>query len=122
MYSVRGKRRRGVGDFTAPSCTPGEKGCVPHWYCYIPGMATPDCWKSFVTGTGELVSGAGEAVGTVARATVENAVSGFFQGALPSAPSSGGGQVNWALWIGLGLAGVFMVMTLAQPGARRYGR
>lgn len=54
----------------APSdCTPGTSGCVPHWYCYIPFMATPDCLASFKEGTSEVASaGASAVTGTVAAA------------------------------------------------------
>ena len=58
-----------LGDWTAPDCTPGAPDCVPHWYCYIPFMATPDCLASFAQGTKQIVSGTvGAATGTIAAA------------------------------------------------------
>lgn len=61
-------------------CTPGTAGCVPHWYCYIPFMATPDCLASFQEGTKELASaGATAATGTVVAA-VGGAASGVSEG------------------------------------------
>lgn len=71
---------RGMGDFSTPSCQPGTPGCVPHWYCYIPFMATPDCLASFAQGTKELTTDVtSAATGTVAAAA-SGAVAGAVQG------------------------------------------
>jgi len=73
-----------LGDFTAPDCTPGTAGCVPHWYCYIPLMATPDCLASFAAGTKALTQDVtSAAVGTVTAAAsgaAAGAVAGTGQG------------------------------------------
>ena len=75
-----------------PGCTPGTANCVPHWYCYIPLMATPDCLASFAEGTGELAQAGGQAVGATVSKTVQGAVTGVAQGLAnpnnnnPSAP------------------------------------
>lgn len=67
---------RGLGDWADPSCEPGTAGCVPHWYCYIPLMATPDCLQSFAAGTEAIVSGTASTVGGVVGATAKGVASG----------------------------------------------
>jgi len=72
---------RGMGDWFDPDCTPGTAGCVPHWYCYIPLMATPDCVQSFGQGVQELASDVVSPVAGTASAAVTGAVSGVASGA-----------------------------------------
>jgi hypothetical protein len=69
-----------MGDFTAPDCQPGAPGCVPHWYCYIPGAVTPDCLASLVTGTGALATAAGSTAGQIVGNAATGAVGGIFGG------------------------------------------
>lgn len=69
-----------LGDFADPSCTPGSEGCVPHWYCYIPLMATPDCLASFAAGTKALTKDVTSAAVGTATAAAGGAVAGVVQG------------------------------------------
>jgi hypothetical protein len=97
---------RGLGDWFAPDCTPGSAGCVPHWYCYLPLMATPDCLASFESGVEE---GASDIVAPVAG-TVSAAVGGAASGAAAGL-SSGlltGGTTGTVLIVG----GVLIVAAL----------
>jgi hypothetical protein len=111
--------RRGVGDFSDPACTPGEKGCVPHWYCYIPGMATPDCLQSFVTGTGELAQTVGSTVGRATAAAATGATGGLFSGLLN--PNAGCDSSDW--WCNYGsfvlIAGGLVAVFVANQSGRR---
>lgn len=83
-----------LGDFSAPDCPPGSAGCVPHWYCYIPLMATPDCIASFAAGTKALTTDVtSAAVGTVAAAAggaAAGAVQGTGQGTCMGLLGGGG--------------------------------
>ena len=106
--------------FFDASCPPGSAGCVPHWYCYIPFMATPDCLASFSEGVKEGATYAGSAVGSVAASAVSGAVGGVTQGITDTLlPGSG---TNWALYIGLAAAAAFALVALGGGSARRYGR
>jgi hypothetical protein len=67
---------RGLGDWFEPDCTPGTPNCVPHWYCYIPGAATPDCLLSLQQGFNTIGSAAGQTVGGVVNSTVTGVVQG----------------------------------------------
>jgi len=111
--------RNGLADFTAPDCPPGQPGCVPHWYCYIPGAATPDCLASLVTGTGELATSAGSTVGQIASNAATGAVGGILSGIFtPSAacdPSSF--WCNYGIWVIL--AGVGAALLMANTGRSR---
>lgn len=80
---------RGLGDWFTPNCdtpgsVPGQAACgVPHWYCYIPGMATPDCLASLGEGMTELGTGIGTAVGGTVNAVGAGAgatLGGIFTG------------------------------------------
>lgn len=80
---------RGLGDWFTPNCdtagsVPGQAACgVPHWYCYIPGMATPDCLASLGEGLTEIGGGVGAAVGGTVNAVGQGAgatLAGMFQG------------------------------------------
>ena len=118
MPRVR-RNPRGVGDwFAPPDCPPGSPGCVPHWYCYIPGMATSDCFASFVQGTSEL----GQAAGTAVAAPVAAAVGGLFKGLF----NPGAGQQGCdptAFWCNYGSAvligGGLLALILIMGGGRR---
>jgi len=93
-------QRPSLGDWADPSCTPGEPGCVPHWYCYIPFMATPDCLASFAEGTKEIVSGGASAAGGVVGATAKGVASGVVDAATTS---SGTSLLGMGLLLGAGL-------------------
>jgi len=114
------RRLTGFGDWFDPSCQPGTPGCVPHWYCYVPGMATPDCWASFVQGTQEL----GQAAGTAVSAPVTAAVGGIFQGLVNPGAGNPGCDPS-AFWCNYGsLAimagiGIFAVAALSGKRGRR---
>jgi hypothetical protein len=58
----------GLGDWFDPSCVPGtDPGCVPHWYCYVPGAVTPDCLASLGVGIKQVTADVtGAAVGAAA--------------------------------------------------------
>lgn len=120
MLVRSGRRvRRGVGDWFSPSCAPGSPGCVPHWYCYIPGMATSDCWASFVQGTSEI----GQATGTAASAPVTAAVGGFVKGLFNPGALDQGCDPS-AFWCNYGsivliAAAVGIGFVLLQPSGRR---
>lgn len=108
--------RRGLADLTAPDCTPGLPGCVPHWYCYIPGAVTPDCLASFVTGTGELATAAGSTVGQLASGAAAGAVGGLVSGLF--SPSANCDSADWwcqyGSWV-LAAAGVAAAWILLAP-------
>lgn len=114
--------RRGMADFTTPDCTPGVPGCVPHWYCYVPGAATPDCIASLVTGTGELATAAGATVGQIAGNVATGAVGGLIGGFLK--PSAACDPSDWwcqyGIWVmaaaGLGAA---VIIFSGGKGRRR---
>lgn len=112
--------RRGMGDFTTPDCTPGLPGCVPHWYCYIPGAATPDCLASLVTGTGELATAAGSTVGQIAGNVATGAVGGVLAGLFR--PSSACDPSDWwcqyGIWV-LVAGGVAAAAVLFSGKGRR---
>ena len=94
---------RGMGDWFDPNCdtpgsVPGQAACgVPHWYCYIPGMATPDCLASLGNGLTQI----GSAVGTAAAGTVNAAGQGA--GGVLSGLFSGSGSGTLLLIAGIGL-------------------
>jgi hypothetical protein len=110
---------RGMGDWFDPGCQPGTHGCVPHWYCYIPGAVTPDCLSSLAVGTGELASAAGGAVGSVVSSAATGATGGLFSGLLGGSncdPSDWWCQ--YGMWVLLGAA-VVGVAIYAAPRGRR---
>lgn len=105
--------RGGMGDWFTPDCTPGTADCVPHWYCYIPGMATPDCLQSLQVGLEQIGSDVGSAVGGVVGATV----SGAGSAAASTATSLASFPV---IWIVGGIAALyFLGPMLMQRGGRR---
>ena len=115
-----------VGAATSPgffdaSCPPGSPGCVPHWYCYIPLMATPDCLASFTQGVKEMGTAVGSAAGGVAAAAVSGTVAGVAQG-IEDTLLPGSSSTNWALYLGLAAAAAFALVALGGGSARRYGR
>ena len=77
-----------LGDWFDPSCTPGTAGCVPHWYCYIPLMATPDCVQSFGVGVSEIASDIASPIVGTATAAVGGAASGLASGVATGLGSS----------------------------------
>jgi len=81
--------RMGLGDWFEPNCdtpgsVPGQAACgVPHWYCYLPGVATPDCLASLGQGLTEIGSDVGGAVSGTVNAAGQGAggvLSGLFSG------------------------------------------
>lgn len=99
-------RRRGVGDWFSPDCDPGSPGCVPHLYCYIPGMATPDCLASLSQGLQTIGSDVGSAVGGTAAAAASGVVSGA-----TSAVSTAGTDLSTPLiWLGIGGAALLLLV------------
>ena len=113
--------RPSLGDWFDPSCTPGAPGCVPHWYCYIPGMATTDCLQSFAEGLKQAGTAIGQTVGGVVGSTAGGVIQGTVQGVtqpegsdsptpLPSLPSVG--------LLALVGAGAVAVLLLARGGGR----
>lgn len=114
------RSRRGVGDWFEPSCPPGSPGCVPHAYCYVPGMVTPDCIASFGQGVKEIAGAAGQAAGGVLGSAVKGVVSGTLNPPCDpdTDPSCGedSGVPSW-VWIAA-LVGVG-AMVLMQTGRRR---
>lgn len=82
----------GMGDWFPPNCdtpgsVPGQPACgVPHWYCYIPGMATPDCLASLQEGMQEIGGSVGSAVGGMVNAVGSGAGSAL-AGSLTSSGS-----------------------------------
>lgn len=96
-----------LGDWFAPSCTPGTLGCDPHWYCSaIPlAMATPDCAAALGAALGGATDAAGAAAGEAA---------GSFLGGLTS--SLGG-----TLLLGAAIIGGFWYLSSLKPtrGRRR---
>ena len=106
---LRPQSRLGMGDWFDASCEPGTPGCVPHWYCYIPMMATPDCLQSFAAGTEAIVSGTAQTVGGVVGATAK----GVATGALDAAT---GGTVLSNVGLLLGVGGLVAVLLLTKEG------
>lgn len=110
----------GLGDWADPGCEPGTEGCVPHWYCYIPFMATPDCLKSFGEGVKEIASGAAGAVvgaaGEVASGVGEGVGAGVQSGFCHSLPSlcDANGKINTWLILGVSAAVISGVVLLAR--------
>lgn len=81
-HGHRISKLRGMGDWFSPDCTPGSQGCVPHWYCYIPGAVTPDCLASLGQGISETTQAVVAAAGGVAGAAAGGVVSGTCLAAL----------------------------------------
>src|ERR1019366_6767308 len=105
--------------FFDASCPPGSPGCVPHWYCYIPFMATPDCLASFTEGVKEMGTAVGSAAGGVAAAAVSGTVGGVAQG-IEETLFPGSSTTNWALYLGLAAAAAFALVAFGGGSARRY--
>lgn len=105
---------KGLGDWFEPSCTAGvdNPDCVPHWYCYIPLMATPDCVQSFAAGVKEIASEAGTAVTTTAGAVIEGAA----QGTAASATKSWGSTLVIAAAI---IGGAYFLRSQTATRRRR---
>jgi len=112
------RRKRGFGDWFDPSCEPGTPGCVPHAYCYVPFMATPDCLASFGEGVKEIAGGAGSAVGGV----VGSAVSGVVSGVVGDGSGSGAGSFPWVPVVAIAGLAVFALVAFSGGSPRRYGR
>jgi len=100
--------RMGLGDWFEPNCdtpgsVPGQAACgVPHWYCYVPGMATPDCLASLSEGLTEIGSDLGGAAAGVPDAAGKG-LAAFLEGLFKG---SGTGTL---LLIALGV-GAFIVL------------
>ena len=112
-------RLRGIGDWSDPSCEPGSPGCVPHWYCYVPLMATPDCLASFGQGVKEIGGAVGSTVGSTVGSAIGGAVQGVVGGVLDPQGSGGSGVglpglPNWVLPVGLGIAGLVIFMAVRK--------
>lgn len=107
--------------FFDSSCPPGSPGCVPHWYCYIPFMATPDCLASFSQGVKEGATAVGSAAGSVAASAVSGTVAGVAQG-IEDTLLPGSSSTNWALYLGLAGIAAFALIVFGGGSSRRYGR
>lgn len=121
---VRRQASSGVGDWFDPSCTPGQKGCVPHWYCYIPAMATPDCWSSFQTGLTEIAAIPGQAVTQSVGAAVKGVACGVFGKQIGddgscACPDPEDFWCNYGMWVILGAVGIILVVPALQTRGRR---
>lgn len=102
----------GMGDWFQPTCTPGTPDCVPHWYCYIPGAATPDCLASLGQGVSQITQGAASAAGNVVGSVAGGVASGTCLATLGNsslAQSICGSPVQWAL-VGLAVVVGFFVI------------
>ena len=124
--AVTGAAAASTPGFFDASCPPGSPGCVPHWYCYIPGMVTPDCVASLAQGVKEAAGAVGTTVGETVGSAVAGTTQGIVQGILNpqgvgpnGAPTS---STNWALYVGLAAAAAFALMAFGGGSARRYGR
>lgn len=106
--------RIGLGDWFAPDCQPGSAGCVPHWYCYVPGMATPDCLASLTTGLEVIGSDVGAAVGGTAAAVGSGVVSAVGSTATGAASSFASGLSPTVLVGGAVIVGVLLLMWVAK--------
>lgn len=119
---MRVRRNRGVGDWFAPDCQPGTADCVPHWYCYVPGAATPDCLASLGVGLNQIGQAVGSTVGTTAGAVSSGVLAGAGSGLITNLFSTANCAPtdfwcnNW-FWI-LGAAGV-AALVISQTGGRR---
>lgn len=99
----------GLGDWFEPDCVPGTPNCVPHWYCYIPGAATPDCLASLQQGINTIAG----AVGTTAGGAVNSAVTGAVQGATGAESDTSsmiGNFLTPVLIIGAGLLALYVLV------------
>jgi hypothetical protein len=116
--------RSGVGDFSDPSCPPGQKGCVPHWYCYIPGMATPDCWASFQTGLTEIAAAPGQLVTQTIQSAVKGVACGIFGKQIQDDGSCACSDPNdfwcqYGMWAILAAVGALVVVPAIAQRRRR---
>lgn len=118
----RASQFRGLGDWSEPACPPGTPGCVPHWYCYVPFMATPDCWQSFVqgvsAGSSAIGEGAGEVVGGVVSGAVTGAggglATGIGSGIGAGTGTTGGGMSGTIITVALIIGGAMLVSKLLR--------
>jgi hypothetical protein len=117
-------RRSGMRDWFDPSCTPGtDPNCVPHWYCYVPFMATPDCRASFGEGLRQIASGVTSTVAGTAGTIAGGIAAGVGQGVCSSILGSGQfgqmvcGSPTTAALIGIG--GIAVLALLFSGGRRR---
>lgn len=123
------RRRKGLGDWFTPTCDASDPSgnCVPHWYCYVPFMATPDCLQSFGQGVKQIVSAPASAVGTAIGSSVSGATSGLVQGIVDSTVGSNdGSSPGFSIpWGTVALVAVVAVLAIGAVGGgspRRYGR
>ncbi len=109
-----------MGDWSSPDCVPGSYGCVPHWYCYIPGAATPDCLASLVAGAKEVGGDIGNAAGGIVNSTVTGAIGGALGADTFAEPGALGQLVTPLLFIGAAVVGLMVLLpALSGSGGRR---
>lgn len=111
---------RGLADWSSPDCVPGSYGCVPHWYCYIPGAATPDCLASLVAGAKEIGGDIGNAAGGIVNSTVTGAIGGALGQDTFAPPGSLLSSVTPLLFIGAAVVGLVVLLpALTSSRGRR---
>lgn len=98
----------GLGDWFEPTCQIGDPDCVPHWYCYVPGMATSDCLASLGVGVQTIAGGAGQVAGGVVNSAVTGTVQGITGAGSATSSITGNVLTPLLLVAGVGIGAYFL--------------